>query len=810
MNLRYSIRVLGRNPGFTAVAVLSLALGIGANTAIFSLLDALLLRDLPVWQPERLVELSVLRRGDKIPFSFPMFRELDRGQRVLSGLIGWSFGQMTNVEIGGVLSQAEVRSVTGNYYAVLGATPLLGRLIAPEDMSLGRAGTSPVAVLSYEFWQRRFGGASDVAGKVMAIEGQPYTIIGVTRKWFTGMATGEPADVTIPMKSTDERSLLWVFITGRLKDGVTVAQARAQLQSFWPEVLRATASTDTPGLRRQLFFSMGLDVASAATGVNAALRSRFTRPLYVLMGIVGLILLVACVNLASLMLARAAARSQEMGVRVALGASRWALARQVLSESLALSASGALLGLALAYWGSRMLVSLMTEGYLSPVMLDLRPDWRVLALTASVAILTGILFGLAPAWRCSREDPASVLQQNARSLMGTTGKLGKALIVAQIALSLILLLGAGLLARSFQKLCSVDPGMEERVLEVGLYPRPGGYQNLDMNAYHRQLLERISSLPGVDSVAFSDASIGEGRDWKDTVSKISDASSPSAGIMANEAMVSPGFMPTLGISLVRGRDFDWTDDEHHPRVAIVSRSLAERLFPSGNAIGQRIRFSFMPEFQNLEVVGIANNARLFDLHNVAAPVIYLPYPQYPKSTENGDLLVRTKLPPETLSRTVGQAIESLGHEYPLGMKTVARVVSQALVEERVIAMLSGFFAGLALLLASVGLYGLMSYAVTRRSREIGVRVALGAQRPTVLWLVLREALALGLFGIALGIPCALAASRLIASMLFGISTGDLPTIAAVSLVLLAVASLAGYLPARRASRIDPMVALRAE
>ena len=809
-NLRYTIRVLGKNPGFTAVAVLSLALGIGANTAIFTLVNALLLRDLLVRQPERLVEVSAVRRDEKIPFSFPMFREVERGQRVFSGLIGWNFGEMANVELNGVLSQADVRSVTGNYYSELGATPFLGRLITPEDVNLRRSGASPVAVLSYEFWQRRFGGALDVAGTEIGIEGQPFTIIGVTRKWFTGMATGEPADVTIPMKSTDDRSLLWVFVTGRLKDSVTAAQARAQLQSFWPEVLRATASTETPGLRRQTFLSMGLDVASAATGINAALRSRFTRPLYVLMGIVGLILLVACVNLANLMLARAAARSHEMSVRVALGASRWALGRQVLTESLALSLAGAFLGLAFAFWGSRSLVMLMTQAYLTPVTLDLRPDWRVLSLTASVAILTGILFGLAPAWRCSREDPASVLQQNARSLAGTTGKLGKALIVTQIALSLMLLLGAGLLARSFQRLCSVDPGLEESVLEVGLYPRPGGYRDLDMNGYHWQLIERISNLPGVGSVGFSDVSIGGGRRWQDTVSTMSDASSPGVGMMTNAAMVSPGFLRTLGISLVRGGDFDWTDDEHHPRVAIVSRALAGRLFPAGYAIGQRIRFGFMPEFQDLEVVGIASNARLFDLHNAAAPVIYLPYPQHPKWTQRGDLLVRTREAPQTLARTVGNEIESLGHEYPLGTKTVAQEMSQALVEDRVIAMLSGFFAALALLLASVGLYGLMSYAVTRRTREMGIRVALGAQRTTVLWFVLREAVALGLFGIALGIPCALAASRLIASMLFGISSGDLPTIAAVSLSLLAVALFAGYLPARRASRIDPMVALRTE
>ena len=807
-NLRYTIRVLGKNPGFTAVAVFSLALGIGANTAIFSLLNTLLLRDLPVRQPERLVELSVLRRSDKIPFSFPMFRELERGQRVFSGLIGWSFGEMTNVELNGVLSQADVRSVTGNYYSELGATPLLGRLITPEDVNLGRSGASQVAVLSYEFWQRRFGGASDVADKVIGIEGQPFTIIGVTRKWFTGMVTGESADVTIPMKSTDSRSLLWVFITGRLKNGVTAAQARAQLQSFWPEVLRATASTETPGLRRQAFFSMGLDVAPAATGINAALRSRFTQPLYVLMGIVGLILLVACVNLANLMLARAAARSHDMGVRVALGASRWALIRQVLTESLALSVSGGLLGLAFAFWGSRLLVTLMTQGYLTPVLLDLSPDRRVLSFTASVVILTGILFGLAPAWRCSREDPASVLQQNARVLAGATGKLGKVLIVTQIALSLTLLVGAGLLARSFQKLCSIDPGLKESVLEVGLYPRPGGYQDLDMNGYHRQLIERISSTPGVGSVGFSDVSIEGGQRWQDTVSTMSDASSPGSGVMANEAMVSPGLLRTLGISLVRGRDFDWTDDEHHPRIAIVSRSLAERLFPSGNAIGQRIRFGFMPELQDLEVAGVADDARIFDLHKAGAPVIYLPSAQH--STQFGYLFVRTRETPEALARTVGHEIESLGHEYPLGTKTIAQEVSQALVEERVIAMLSGFFAALALLLASVGLYGVMSYVVTHRTREIGIRVALGAQRGTVLWLVLREALALGLFGIALGIPCALAASQLISSMLFGISSADLPTIASVSLLLLAVGLFAGYLPARRASRIDPMVALRTE
>lgn len=804
--------MLARNPGFTAVAVLTLALGIGANTAIFSLLNSLLLRDLPVWQPERLVELSVLRRGDKIPFSFPMFREIDRGQTVFSGLIGWSFGEMQNVEIHGVLLQADVRAVTGNYYSELGATPLLGRLITPDDVRLDRTGTSPVAVLSYEFWQRRFGAASDIVGKPIGIEGQPFTIIGVTRKWFTGMTTGEMPDLTVPMKSNDNRAMLWVFLTGRLKDGVTVAQARAQLQSFWPEVLRATASTDAPGLRRQTFFSMGLDVSPAATGINATLRSHFRRPLYVLMGIAGLILLAACVNLANLLLARAAARSHEVSVRVALGASRWALARQVLTESLALSAFGALLGLALAYWGSRLLVSIMAQGYLTPVVLDLRPDWRVLALTALGAILTGILVGLTPAWRCSREDSASVLNPSTRSVAGPTGRLGKALIVTQVAISLILLLGSGLLVRSFQKLTSANLGFErDSVLEVNLYPRPRGYEHVDVNSYHKQMIERISTLPGVDSVGFADVSVHGGRGWQDTVARMSEASNSSAEVMGNAAMVSPGFLHTLGITIVRGRDIDWTDDErHHPHVAILSSSLAARLFPMGNALGERIRFGFMPGFQDLEVVGIANNARLFDLHDPTAPVVYLPYLQFPEWDRWGYLFVRTGKPPEALAKAVGNEIASLGREYALSMKKLGEEISLGLVEDRAVALLSSFFGVLALLLALVGLYGLTSYGVTRRTREIGIRAALGARRAAILWLVLREALALGLVGVAVGIPCALAASRLIAGMLFGVSSGDLPTLAAVSLLLVIVALLAVYLPALRATRVDPMVALRCE
>jgi predicted permease len=818
-SLRYTLRVLAKNPGFTAVAILSLALGIGANTAIFTLVNALLLRDLPVRQPERLVKLSAVRQGGKIPLSYPMFREVERGQRVFAGIFAWSTGGLSNVEVNGVLSQSRVLAATGNAYSELGATPLLGRLLIPEDTNLSSGAKQQVAVIGYEFWQNRFGGAADIVGKQIRIEGHPFTAVGVTRKWFTGLTSGEPPEVTVPITAMpftqsdkfdiESHGLLWLQVVGRLKDGVTIEQARTQLQSFWPDVLLASASTQTPGLRRQLFLSMGLDASPIASGLDSDLRSQFARPLYVLAGIVGLILLVACVNLANLMLARAAARSHEMSVRVAIGASRWSLARQVLAESLSLSLTGALLGLAFAYWGSRLLVLLMTQGNAVPVSLNLSPDLRVLSLTISVAILTGLLFGLAPAWRSSREDPASAVQQNARSVSSGTGRLSKALIITQVSLTLVLLLGAGLFVRSFQRLRSVDLGFNQSsLLQIRLNPKPGGYDKLDMCSYHKQLVQRIASIPGVSSVGFADFSIPSPEAWRETVS--SSPADPNTGIhlIADGVTVSPGFFQMLGIPLLRGRDFDETEDQRHPHVAIVSSSLAERLFPNGDAIGKTVRFGFMPEYQNIEIIGIAGNARILDLRDAAAPFVYFSDLQGP--SQSGNLIVRTNEFPEALEKTVGHEIESLGHEYALSTKTIPQVISQELMEERVTAMLSGFFAALALLLASIGLYGLMSYTVTRRTREIGIRVAVGAQRRNVLWLVLRETLGLALLGIAIGIPTALAATRLIATMLFGLSPSDLPTITAVSLLLLLVALFAGYLPARRASSIDPCVALRTE
>ena len=821
--LRSTFRVLRRNPGFTVVAVLSLALGIGANTAIFTLINALLLRSIPARQPNRLVQVSLVRLGSKVPFSYRMFQELERGQRVFSGLIGvdlgyqWHAGKLLNVEANGVPSQNHVLWATGNFYSELGVAPYLGRLFTPADVDPGSGTPSDAAVISYEFWRRHLGGAPDVVGKQIRIEGYPFTITGVTPRGFTGLTRGEPPEITLPITAAplvedgnsdlERRGAYWLFAIGRLKDGVSIEQARAQLQSFWPEALRATADT-RQGSLLQIYLSMRLDVSSASVGVAEDLRSQFARPLSVLTGLAGLTLLVACLNLANLLLAHAAARSNEMSMRVVLGASRWSLMRQVLTESLALSLSGALLGLAFAYWACRLLLLLITQGSPMLVALDLRPDLRVLSFTVVLAVFTGILFGMVPAWRCSLLNPADALKEGTHSSAERTSKLGRILVSSQIAFSLVLLLGAGLLAKNLERLRSADLGFQmDNVLEVSLYPRPGAYQELDKNSYHDQLLENVSRLPGVLSATYANNSMVGGRElgWQDDVSPEPGEPATTVKVRSYGTMIAPFFFKTLGIPLVRGRDFTPTDDEQHPPVAIVSSSLAERLFPNGDAIGKRIRIAAK---RNIEIVGVAGNARIFDLRDQAAPVIYLSYLQIPPVW--GGLIVHTKEPPEKVAKAVAHEIESLGREYPFWTGTIAEVMTQQLSKERVIAMLSGFFAFLAVVLACIGLYGLMSYTVTRRTREIGIRVALGAQRENILWMVLQETLVTALFGIAIGIPAALVATRLIASMLFGISAGDRPTVAGFSLLLLLVALFAGFQPAWRASSVDPTIALRTE
>jgi predicted permease len=820
-DVRYSLRTLKKNPGFTAVALLTLALGIGANTAIFTLLNALVFRDLPVRQPGQLVEVSTLsRQGATGPMSFSMFEALERRQRVFSGMFAWWGNGVFNVEANGAPSRGDIWAVTGNFYSELGVRALKGRLIEPADVNLRGAAPASVAVLGHGFWQRHYGGDPGVIGRTVRVEGVPFTVVGVTRPGFTGMGIANEPDVTLPLTaeplitgSTPDKlytgGSFWLNVTGRLNDGVTLAQARGQIESIWPQVVAASLPA-TYGLRQRTeFLATRVDVASAATGLDWFLRSHFTAPLYVLISIAALILLIACVNLASLALARAAARGHEIGVRVALGASRIRLARQLLTESLLLSTAGALAGLAVATWGSRALRDFIMHGYLVPSALAVNPDLRVLGFTAMLAVLTGVLFGLAPCWRAIHRDPSGILQHNAWTTGSGTGRLGRLLIITQVALSVVLLMGAGLFVRSLLKLHAVDPGFQSQgVLDVQLFPRPHGYDRIDNLSYYSQLLERIRSLPGVRAASLSHFRPGGGFEWQQSVSLSSSA--PGEGVRADLTPVSPGFFATLGIRLRQGRDFNWQDNEHAPRVAILSRRLAQQLFSSGDAIGRHLRIGTEPQRQNVEVVGIAEDARLFDIRKPNVATVYVDVLQEGEYAHWSSLEVWTTGSPAAVAAAVRRAVDSFGHEYVLQTRPLREVLDRTLLNERLLAMLAAFFGALSLLLAALGLYGLMAYTVTQRTREMGIRMALGAQRRNVLWKVLREALWLVAVGMAVGVPAALAATRLIGHMLFGLAADDPATLAVASGALAAVGALAAYLPAHRATRIDPAVALRHE
>jgi predicted permease len=676
-------------------------------------------------------------------------------------------------------------------------------------------------VISDEFWLQRFGGDPAIVGKSLRVEGTLFTIVGVARKLSTGITIGDSPEITVPagiLENYDlaSRSLLWVYVTGRLQPGVSLEQAQTQVESFWPRLLEDTVPTKSVGPRRQAFLSMGLRLDPALKGVNSELRDKVQKPLYLLLAMVGLILLLVCVNLASITLARASARRHEVATRMALGATPWQAVRQPVMESILLASTGAVFGLALAYWGSHILVGLMTHGVGFPMLLDLRPDWRVLCFSAACAILTGALIGMVPAWKLSRERPTASLQESRRTLSNGVGVLGKALIVSQISISLVLLQGAGLFLRSLQALRAFNPGFEKKSLtEMEFAPQPQTHLQPEAKEYRRELAEAIGGLRGVESVAFSSLSIpANNSGWRETVSSTADTSALGT-VPATLDYISPKFFRTLAIPFVAGRDFTWDDDAAHPRVAIIDSLLARQLFPSVSPIGKRIRFGVQPDFQSLEIVGVAQSARLLDVHDGNAAMLYVPEAQYSdlNHSDGGNLLLRGR---PTLGSTLmpdkaaAEEFLSFGREYVTSVHTYEEKSDEALVYEQMTARLSSFFAIVALLVAAAGLFGLMSYAVTLRTREIGIRMALGSQRGAILGLVVREAILLTLTGIGIGIPCTLLGGQLVAHMLFQLSSADPLTLASASITLLLAGLLAGYLPARKAMKMDPVVALRQE
>lgn len=814
-DMAHALRLILRSPGFSLVIVLTLALGIGANTAIFTIFDALLLRTLPVWRPDRLVQVAdVYRNASSVPLSYALYRQLRQNQRVFSDLFAWSGAQESELEFGNARALGTVRAVSGNYYAALGTTPFLGRLIAPEDAD--SAGRAPVAVLGYEYWERQFGGDRAIVGKIIHIRGEAYSVIGVSRPWFTGMTPGTAPDITVAITAprfavlANNHASLWLFIAGRLKDGVTGTQAEAQLRSFWHDALLASPPTTVPGPRLQSFLNMKVRVIPIATGINAELRTRLRRPLQALMALASLILLVACVNLANLTLARTVARSREMAIRLSLGARPWHLVRQILGETLILSVAGTCAAIPLAASAGQMLVSMIAGRGSEPVILDLCPDWRVFAFAAGTAIVTALMIALAPAWQAVHRQPGDVLRFDDRTTASGSGRLGSLLIVGQIAISLVLLVGAALFVRTLENLRRFDPQYRKQgVLEVQLYPRTGA-PKVDEAVYRRELIDNIAALPSVGGAAYANYAIPLGNQgWQDNVTALNSFPGDDTTYAATLIVVSPGFFRALGIPLVSGRLFDDSDDEHHLPVAIVDSNLAIRLAPSGDATRMRVRFGVQPEFQQMEIVGVTRPARIIDVRDSTTMIIYVPAAQHPQFSEEATLYVSAENP-TALERPIERQVGALGQEFVAEAKTLEVADEDALVEERATALLSGAFAVLGLLLAGLGLFGLMSYTVTRRTRELAIRMALGSERADILRLVLRRSLILTASGLAIGVPFALIGASLLRRMLFGVAATDPLTLSISATALLVVGVAAGYWPAHRATGISPAIALKAE
>jgi predicted permease len=843
-DLRYGARMLLRSKGFTAVAVLSLALGIGANTALFSLIDGVLLKMLPVKRPHDLVLFNWLSgpRGlsygidgitsrdpatgiaTSTSFSYLTFERFRDQHDALSDVFAFAPIEQLNVNVDGQAEIAGGQLVTGGYYAGLGVEAILGRSITDLD---DQANASPVAVITHRYWQRRFGLDPAAVGKTVNVNNVPFTIIGVTPPEFFGaLQVGQSPDVTIPMAMEPQvrqgsRSLRqpwfwWVRIMGRLKPEVTAEQARASLEvSFQQSALegwnavqarlqaqgQAASQTprDTPQLR----------VAPGGQGLTEARRA-YSQPLMILMAVVGLVLLISCVNVANLLLARAASRQKEIAVRLAVGASRWRLVRQFLTESVLLASLGGALGLLLAFWGKDLLLALRPWGG-EALVLDLKLDLRVLGFTTAVCLITGIMFGLAPALKATRVDLTPALKDTSRSLTGGSHSLlTRSLIIAQVAMSLLLLIGAGLFAGTLRNLQVVDLGFNrENLLLFRVDPMLSGYNRAQITNLYQQIIERIEAVPGVRSATLSRHPLLSGSARNGPVFVQGQPPRPDEENIVYTNPVEASFFETMEMPILFGRSLSPRDDERAPKVAVINQTMARRYFGDENPVGRRFGFGSPETSGQIEVVGVARDAKYTDLRQETPPTFYTPYRQEPPGQVN--FAVRTSGDAKAMIASIRQAVREVEQNLPLfDIKTQSEQADESLAGERLFATLSSFFGLLALLLASIGLYGVMSYNVARRTNEIGIRMALGANRIDVIRLVLRETLLLVFTGSIIGMGAAFATTRLIESMLYGLTPNDPVIISLAVLLLLAVAALAGYLPARRASQVDPMVALRYE
>jgi predicted permease len=814
-DLSYALRQLRQSPRFTAVVLISLALGIGANTAIFSLLNAVLLKTLPVREPERLVLMS--QGKDQVSQTYPIWEAFRDRQQFLDGALTWG-NRLFN--LGTPLAPQRVPGlfVSGSAFPVLGVQPEAGSLFTSED---DRPGCELRAVLGYGYWMDHYGGSNDAIGKSLIIDGKPFTIMGVAQNGFFGMEVGNRFSVAIPFcaepelygeqSNLNQRSSWWLTVMGRLKPGQTIEQANAGVLAIQTSIREATLPTDWRPEDLKDYLKEPFSFRPAGTGVSY-LRRQYETALYVLMGLVGLVLLVACANIATLLLARGSGRQREFAVRLALGASRSGLVRQLLTETTLLAVLGAALGIIVSYWGTQLLaIYLSTERRI--IRLDLSPDLRVILFTSGLAVMTAILSGLAPALRATQLAPNQALKERATTTGGERRfGLGRLLVVAQIALSMLMVFGAGLLLRSFTHLVTQDSGFNSQNVLVAEF-NLGGSGPLPpevRQGVRDQLRDLFAAIPGVTSAALANVTPISGSSWTSRidVEGFVPKSPRDSGVYMN--CVSPEYFATMSIALLAGRNFGPADKVGSPRVAIVNETLARKFFAIRNPVGMTYSQKTLKGAETTEIIGVVRDSKYRNLMEPAPPTVYVPDAQDKDPDRWGAVVIKANSDLRGVQAAAIREAEGIHKELSLTFRMFERQIADSLARERTLAMLSGFFAALALLLAAIGLYGLTSYGVGRRRNEIGIRMALGALPASVLRMILREVGGLAAVGIVIGIGAAYAMSKWLATLIFGIEHRDPTTFAGAVAVLGIVALLAGYFPARRAARLHPMEALRDE
>ncbi len=832
-DLRYALRTLLKSPGFLAVSVLTLALGIGANCTIFAVINAVMLRALPVEDPERLALLTdpdsagtnveTTEGGERRILSYPEFQRLRELNSVFSGMFA-AMSAPTSLDVlesgeAAATTKARVQLVSGEFFGVLGVKPALGRAFTPEE---DRApGTNPLAVVSYGFWERELAGSRAALGKTLRIGNGMFRVIGVAPPGFRGMLVGNDIDIWLPITMQAQalpgrdylkpRDTLWLQVMGRLRPGVSIEQAQAGVNVEFQQILREWVGSSPNELERRATLNQKITLRAGAKGASR-LRGEFSDPLKLLMAMVGLVLLIACANIANLTLARASGRLRELGVRLALGAGRGRIVRQLLTESLLVAALGGLAGIALAFWTTDLLLALVRRGF-DGVALDPARDARVFLFAAAATLLTGVLFGLGPALRAARRDLTGAINVNVRGAAGGRGRMeaGRALVVAQVTLSMLVCIGAALFVRSLHNLLNVDLGIDrEHLLMARIDPAAAGYSQAGMSGLVERIRERLKTIPGVRDASVSNDGLFAG-DEGDHISVDGGIAHPANAMASSWTLVGPGYLDTVGLSLLRGRAIDGADMESGRPVCVVNQAFAKFFYGDASPLGHHLTDLYPTTVTTFEIVGVVSDAREHGLRGVVGPRFYGNYAHPIGTLSEPALVLRAAGDPAGLVETVRKAIAGVDASIPvMNIRTLNQQLDRGTIVQRLTADLSACFGGLALLMAAIGLYGVMSYSIARRTPEIGIRMALGASQGSVLWMVMRETLAMTAAGVALGLTAAWWLGRAVASQLFGLSPADPLAIAAAVGVMACAAALAGFVPARRAARVDPMTALRSE